>query len=304
MRPTLILESGIFITDIPGYLVLIDEIDHATSFIEGVRITVSKDPNKPKMIVAQNGFLKMTDNGSNMRFSLNDGEIHTFDMQDPDNYRIVDFRSQIINVPTKGSELVRSESEYRSDREMGIDQMQNRVDQALNTVTPLRKRIDDYLEGKFEYLFSDSFVPNFPETTSCQEALSMVKRDASVMVRHVERNQQQIHTQRRVMAKYNIEIHKKYSIPAACLAFILVGAPLGMMTRRGGMGVAIALSILMFIVYWAFLIGGEDIADRGIVSPFWAMWSANILIGALGLYLTYVVVMEKPVLAWFRRRAA
>jgi len=302
MRPTLILESGIFITDIPGYLVLIDEIDHATSFIEGVRITVSKDPANPKMIVAQNGFLKMTDNGSNMRFSLNDGEIHTFDMKNHENYRIVDFRSQIINVPTRGSELVRSESEYRSDREMGIHQMQKRVDQAVSTITPLRTRIDDYLEGKFEYLFSDSFLPNFPDSTSCKEALGMVKRDASVMVRHVERNQQQIHTQRRVMAKYDIEIHKKYSIPAACLAFILVGAPLGMMTRRGGMGVAIALSILMFIVYWAFLIGGEDIADRGIVSPFWAMWSANILIGAVGLYLTYVVVNEKPIFNWFRRR--
>jgi lipopolysaccharide export system permease protein len=54
------------------------------------------------------------------------------------------------------------------------------------------------------------------------------------------------------------------------------------------------------MIYWAFLIGGEDMADRGIVSPFVAMWSANILMGILGLYLNYIVVTEKPVFGWFR----
>ena len=116
------------------------------------------------------------------------------------------------------------------------------------------------------------------------------------------RSQQQIKAQCRVANKYAIEIHKKYSIPAASLAFILIGAPLGVVSRRGGMGTAIAISILLFIVYWAFLIGGEDLADRGLVSPFWAMWSANILVGGIGLYLLYIVVTEKPPLALFRKK--
>jgi lipopolysaccharide export system permease protein len=104
------------------------------------------------------------------------------------------------------------------------------------------------------------------------------------------------------MNKYNIEIQKKYSIPAASLAFILIGAPLGVLTRRGGTGMAIAIAIGLFMVYWAFLIGGEDMADRGLISPFWAMWSANILLGVIGLYLLYIVVTEKPIFGWFRRK--
>jgi lipopolysaccharide export system permease protein len=67
------------------------------------------------------------------------------------------------------------------------------------------------------------------------------------------------------------------------------------------MGVAIAVSIFLFVVYWAFLIGGEDLADRGLVTPFWAMWGANLSLGALGLYLIYVVVSERPLFAWFRK---
>jgi lipopolysaccharide export system permease protein len=302
MRPTLIFQSGIFITDIPGYLVLIDKIDHATSYVQGVRISETKDPNHPRLIVAKDGYLEMTDGGRNMRFSLNDGEIHTLDLQEPDNYRKLDFKNQVINVSGTGSELVRTDSEYRTDREMNIDEMTSHVEQALGAAQPLRERITEYFKSKTTYLFSDTFTFNMKDSIDDRRALSLVQSDASVLVRHVERHKQQIAAQESVMDKYNIEIYKKYSIPTASLAFVLIGAPLGIMTRRGGMGMAIAIAIAIFMIYWAFLIGGEDMADRGIVSPFLAMWSANILIGCLGLYLNYIVVTEKPVFGWFRRK--
>ncbi|MCH7946568.1 MAG: LptF/LptG family permease, partial [candidate division Zixibacteria bacterium] len=63
----------------------------------------------------------------------------------------------------------------------------------------------------------------------------------------------------------------------------------------------IAISLFMFIVYWAFLIGGEDLADRGIIHPVIAMWSANILIAAAGSYLLYMAVTEKPFMSFFRK---
>jgi lipopolysaccharide export system permease protein len=302
MRPTLVFQSGIFITDIPGYLVLIDRIDHATSYVQGVRISETKDPNHPRLIIAKDGYMEMTDGGRNMRFSLNDGELHTLDLQDPDNYRKLDFKNQVINVSGTGSELVRTDSDYRTDREMNIKEMTSHVEQALSAAQPLRERITEYFRNKFKYLFSDSFTYNMKDSVDDQRALSLVQSDASVLVRHVERHKQQIDAQARVMDKYQIEIYKKYAIPAASLAFVLIGAPLGIMTRRGGMGMAIAISIVLFIIYWAFLIGGEDMADRGIVSPFWAMWSANVLLGCLGLYLNYIVVTEKPILGWFRRK--
>jgi lipopolysaccharide export system permease protein len=302
MRPTLVFQSGIFISDIPGYLVLIDRIDHATSYVEGVRISDTKDPDHPRLIVAKNGYLEMTDGGKNMRFSLNDGELHTLDLNDPDNYRKLDFKNQIINVSGTGSELVRTESEARTDREMDIDEMTSHVDQAINNAKPLRAHLNEYFQAKYTYLFSDSFAFNMKDTVSDRRALALVQSDASVLLRHVERNQQQLEAQERIMDKYNIEIQKKYSIPAASLAFVLIGAPLGIMSRRGGMGMAIAIAIGLFIVYWAFLIGGEDMADRGLVSPFAAMWSANILLGCLGLYLNYIVISEKPIFSWFRQK--
>lgn len=301
MRPTLVFESGIFVTDIPGYLVLIDRIDHSTSFVEGVRITETRDPQHPRLIIAENGYLKMTDGGRSMQFTLNNGELHTLDLKEPENYRKLDFQHQVINILGPDSELKRSDSDYRTDREMDIEQMEEHVQRAMETALPLRMRIDEYLERKFDYLYSDTFANPLLDTLSLSQALKTVKQDADVMVKHIDRNQLQIDAQQRIMDKYNIEIHKKYSIPAASLAFILIGAPLGILTKRGGVGAAIAVAIGLFIVYWAFLIGGEDMADRGIVSPFWAMWSANILMGIIGVYLNYKVITEKPVFSFLRK---
>jgi lipopolysaccharide export system permease protein len=82
-----------------------------------------------------------------------------------------------------------------------------------------------------------------------------------------------------------VEIYKKYSIPFACIVFALIGAPLGYKVRRGGFGIAAGLSLFFFLVYWASLIGGEKLADRGFLSPFLGMWLVNIILGIFGLYL-------------------
>ncbi len=301
MRPTLIFKSGIFITDIPGYLVLIDDVDHTTSEVHGVRITDTREKTKPRIIVAEHGLLKMTDNGRNMQFTLFNGELHSLDTRESDNYRRVDFKQQVINISGTGSELVRTDSEYRTDREMPIAQMEDQVSRAEIAIGPFHDKISRQLNTKFSYLFSDTFSYALSDKLTDSAAMGLLRSDADVLVKHVERNTKQITAQQRIVAKYSIEIYKKYAIPAASLAFVLIGAPLGVMSRRGGMAIAITISIVMFVIYWAFLIGGEDLADRGMVHPFWAMWSANILLGLIGLYLLYVVVTEKPIFAWFRK---
>jgi lipopolysaccharide export system permease protein len=92
---------------------------------------------------------------------------------------------------------------------------------------------------------------------------------------------------KRQIDSYMVEIHKKYSIPFACIVFVLIGAPLGIITRRGGFGVAAGMSLGFFLLYWAFLIGGEKLADREMLSPFLSMWSANFILGLAGVYLTF-----------------
>ena len=107
----------------------------------------------------------------------------------------------------------------------------------------------------------------------------------------------------RQIDQYMVEIHKKYAIPMACLVFVLIGVPLGIMARRGGFGTAATLSLGFFVLYYACLIGGEKLADRGFIDPWFGMWSANIIIGLMGLYLTFRTARETLTIDWsFLRR--
>lgn len=83
--------------------------------------------------------------------------------------------------------------------------------------------------------------------------------------------------------RFMVEINKKFSIPAACLVFVLIGAPFAVRHPRGGMGMVVAVSFAVFCAYYVAMIGGEELADRLILSPFWAMWAPNVLFAILGL---------------------
>ena len=98
--------------------------------------------------------------------------------------------------------------------------------------------------------------------------------------------------QRRI-GSYRVEIQKKFSIPFACVVFVLVGGPLGIRTRKGGFA-NMAIAVAFFIVYYLFLIAGEQLADRRFVSPMLAMWFPNLLFGLVGTYLTFSVVGWGP----------
>ena len=85
--------------------------------------------------------------------------------------------------------------------------------------------------------------------------------------------------------RFRVEVHKKYAIAFACIVFVLLGAPLAIRFPRGGVGMVIVVSVAIFAVYWAGLIGGENLANKGLVTPFWAMWTADLVFFALALAL-------------------
>ncbi|MFH1688060.1 MAG: LptF/LptG family permease [bacterium] len=296
MRPTLIFRSGAFITDIPGYLILVDKVNHVTSRVDGVHITDSREATKPCIVVAEYGFLENHEGSTDMTFTLYNGEIYTLDFAEPEKDRKVNFDNYVINVSDARSELVRTDRSTPNDREMSIDEMRAKVETAQQAIGPYRTQAKAHMAGVWQ-LFSDDdwSIKAGGEPMTDSTAYAHVKGKAAAASSQMNRLYQNIKASQKTHDQYSIEIHKKYAIPAASVIFIIIGAPLAILSRRGGMGVAIAISIAMFIIYWAFLIGGEDLADRGLISPFLSMWAANLLMGAVGIYLLYIVVSEKPI---------
>jgi lipopolysaccharide export system permease protein len=102
----------------------------------------------------------------------------------------------------------------------------------------------------------------------------------------VKEAKDQLGLARQARNKFEVEIHKKFALAAACVIFVLVGAPLALRFPRGGVGMVIGASLLIFAVSYVGLIGGEALADKALLSPFLAMWAANLILLVVGLLLT------------------
>ena len=85
--------------------------------------------------------------------------------------------------------------------------------------------------------------------------------------------------------KFKVEIHKKFTLAIACILFTLVGAPLGILVRNGGMTIASGLSIAFFLIYYILLIWGEQLADRNLLNPGLGSWLPNIILFVSGMII-------------------
>ena len=103
----------------------------------------------------------------------------------------------------------------------------------------------------------------------------------------METSRSQMLTARAQMNQFAVEIQKKFAISMACIVFVLLGAPIALRFPRGGVGLVIGVSLGVFGLYYVGLIAGEALADRAILSPFWAMWAANMLFTAVAILLFF-----------------
>lgn len=90
-------------------------------------------------------------------------------------------------------------------------------------------------------------------------------------------------------SRYSVEIQKKFALAAACAVFVLLGAPVGLRFPRGGVGMVLGVSIVVFGLYYIGLVAGEAAANRLVLSPFWGMWATNVICTVIGVALMFRV---------------
>jgi lipopolysaccharide export system permease protein len=293
-RPTLNIKENVFIDQIPGYHILIKKIDPRSTKIEDILIYDQRERLIPRTIFAKRGNLEFSADGNTLILELYEGEIHESDEKDPTQYRRVTFDKQVIFIGDVGSEFTASGSDYRTDREMSVTKMRQEVKLIQEQIAPQSEKIKELgaVLDTFPDPSEEKAVREFtPEERQLFHQRQRLVRDKLQAEQIIQQSQHRINS-------YLVEIHKKFSIPVACLVFVLLGAPLGIMARRGNIVIGLGLSLGFFVLYWAFLIAGEELADRMIISPFSAMWSANILIGAAGFYLIVKSAREIKFLSW------
>lgn len=296
-KPTLSLVPGVFSQEVPNYSILAREIDQTNNQLK--QITIYDYSNRPKVniVTASTGQIYFSANQKKLIMDLRNGEIHESDNTEQNSYRRLRFERHKIAMPAEQFTFEQSApGGQRYEREIGASQLKVLVD-SLEVIRA------DYFKEYYSKIISlaDSKNGNsnikqtvFPGQFVFIKSQQKIRSDESSILdvlNRMEYNNDQID-------QYWVEIHKKYSLPFACIVFVLIGAPLGTMMRRGGFGMAAGMSLIFFLVYWAFLIGGEKFADRGLLSPFLGIWSANIFLGILGIFLMIKSAREKVTLSF------
>ena len=290
VQPTLAIEPGQLIS-LQDYSILARKVDRLRNVLYDVTI-YTQDPERMNTITARTAELAFNQDYSRLLMTLRDGEIHQLDRRNAARFTRLTFAEHQVVVAAAGFNLASTDpnSIGRTDRTMNIQQMRARADSAESRADRVATRRDSLL-GEFGLRVVQLGIEGLNPMTRSPETSQRVMEMATLKGQ-IESEQAVITQHLKESDQYWVEIHKKYSIPAACLVFMLVGAPLGIVVRRGNFGVSAAITLGFFVVYWACLVTGEKLADRGALPPAVAMWMADVIIGAIGLYLTVLVSRE------------
>ena len=303
-KPHVFIDAGKLITQFPDVQLWVSRIDPSSGTLYGIQVFELEHKGPPRIVYADSASMEYVDNGATLMFKLRSGETHVVDADDPSNYFRIRFFAQDLALKNVDDRLERRSRSYRSDREMPVEMMldvvhdaEARYDTALTDAKARRLSSLQELRNRLE---QDSIVPAeatssyaSDDTSKVRRALSRIRMSEVSVLRTTERLYSRMETEKKRSAQYLVEIHKKFSTSAACLVFILIGAPLGIMARKGGIGTGIIYSLAFFVIFWVCLIGGENLADRLIISPELAMWAPNIIIGAFGVFITIAMIRDR-----------
>tara|TARA_B100000925_G_scaffold111711_1_gene82483 strand:+ start:206 stop:1555 length:1350 start_codon:yes stop_codon:yes gene_type:complete len=302
-KPELSIEPGYFVDMIPQYTMIVKEMDGKD--FKDVKIFSKNQQSEQTTIYANEGSL--SSNGNMITINLVNGEIHEIDLSDYDYYRKIRFKTHQITISMDELMLNRTTESSRTDREMRVPQMIDEIKKNKLLISQIYERIE---KVKTEIGITD---PNANSLENIEKEVDKLKQNKTnadipeeqynedVVIPNIENKQYilsltnnarqfkneftLIENYEKTNNKFKVEIHKKFTLAIACILFTLVGAPLGILVRSGGMTIASGLSIAFFLIYYILLIWGEQLADRNLLNPGLGSWLPNIILFVSGMII-------------------
>lgn len=271
-RPAVRLPEGTFTTDFPGYTIYVGKKDERRSQVYDVIIY---DAGDGLLITAPRGDLKSYEQDDILRFTLYGGELHQ--LVDSAKYQKTSFDKQVLNIKLN-SEMVRKDRGQRTENELNITALGKEIEENRQKINGLReeinaiggKAIDDYVRG---------------DTVGLDRAIF-----------EIEKRVKTIDGTMRILSRHQVSFYKKFSLAFACIVFVIIGAPLGYLFKRGGIA-SILVGVLLFSSYYVLVIAGEEFADRRSFPAFWGMWLPNFILLAVGIYLFMAAEFDRSPLS-------
>lgn len=329
--PEMEIPEKAFYTDIEGYIIYVDEKDKETGQLRDVMIHQITDGfDKAKVIVADSGRLDLTPDRQSLRLDLRDGELfgnmfaqstgmmqkgtmpgerEKFDRKEflipfDANFNRMDessMRKQYIgkNIGELRSSIDSLESridsvgdiyakEIKEGRHFGMDFMTGRK-VGNKTVYERQRDVEMNEPVDVDSLFNrnTSLAPH----NITEQALNKARR----FKQDYEFKSYVMEDDRKSIRRHGIELHKKFTLSLAVIIFFFIGAPLGAIIKKGGIGLPLVISVILFIIYYIIDNTGYKMARDGKIEVIEGMWLSSFVLLPLGVFLTYKAVHDSSV---------
>ena len=314
--PELDIPEGVFYGEIPGYNLFVERKDTETGMLYGIMIyTNSSSGTDTQIVLADSARLQSTADKMHLQLTLWNGErfrnmdarsanmmkaevpymretfAHEIDLIDFDgNFNVMDASLFAGNAQTKDLHSIR----------LGIDSLTHRIDstgQWLYSTTqhaPMERKLKtkqkkDSIRIVAQVGKTQPFDSLYQHLN--HEELQSTVRSATSKVRQLlaEYEFREIISMEdnRVLRIHYVEQHKKFTMSLACLIFFFIGAPLGAIIRKGGLGMPVVISVSIFIFYYIVNSAGEKMAKTGIWYIPFGVWLSTMVLAPIGAFLTY-----------------
>lgn len=331
--PEVEIPEGVFYDQIPGYNLYVESKNPETGTLFDMMIyDVSRGFDNTRVILADSGHLKMADDKAHLFLQLYDGE--QFENLRDNNgggttstgayqpYRRETFKTKEILVAFDANFNRMDESGMRNqyvgknieELQATIDSVTLRVDSIGNSIGT---SIKEYPYAGISYYKMDYSNPENPKTVRKPVALdkpidinsvfykekpSMTRSYLAQALSKARQMKQDYEFQSYTMAddkktirRHGIEMHKKFTLSFACLIFFFIGAPLGAIIRKGGIGTPLVISVFLFIFYYIIDNTGYKMARDGKVEVWEGIWLSSFVLLPLGVFFTYKAVRDSAV---------
>jgi lipopolysaccharide export system permease protein len=323
----MILKEGVFTDDIDGYSIRVGRKDNKTNTLHDILIyDHTNNKANESVTVADSGFLHITEDKNFMVLTLFNGENFTEERMDynRNNYpfRKDKFKKQVLNVRVVNFEFQRQDESIfkNSFRMLNISQLQKATDSlsmdyrnhvkrfVMNTryLSPLNNRLYARVTDRDSLYRSlrpdtinlfdiDKAIYNntWNEEETIQSAISNARSNFQE-INNIENN---LYARKKRINMHEMEFHRKFTLSVAVLIFFFIGAPLGSIIRKGGLGMPVVVSILLFICYYIFSMTGEKSAREDVWEMTSGMWFSTFVFLPVGIWLTYKAVTDSAIMS-------
>lgn len=316
-KPAFDLKEGVFYDKISGFSIKIGKKEPNDSVIKDVIVYEQGNPLQDNFMIAKSGIMRVTEDKRFLEFNLKDGwryqeKGNYYDKKNSEFIRIgfKEYKKR-FDLSTLGFSSRTADSVNRNNEKMySMRQLDKAIDSLQKENKMVREQtekdvfrqfqfasfldtawkkepIKDSVRGKKIKSFSD-WLPDSARENVGQN----VKNIASSVRISIESLTTTLKDRERNLRKHKIEWHRKIALSLSCLVLFLIGAPLGSIIRKGGLGTPLIFAIIFFMLFYFSSTTGEKFAKENTLTPFAGMWLATFVLVPIGLFLTYKAMRD------------